>query len=423
MIKHTVAHYIEENSLFSLRDKILVALSGGADSVALLLLLHNMGYKCEAAHCNFHLRGEESDRDERFVRSLTSRLDVKLHVVHFDTEEYAARKGVSIEMAARELRYEWFEKTRQESESDVIAVAHHRDDSVETLLLNLVRGTGINGLRGIQARNGYVVRPLLEVSRKDIVEYLDACGEEYVTDSTNLQDEYMRNKIRLNVMPLLETINPSVSVAIAETSKRLIGVADVYRKSINESVQRVVYGTRIDISALKREVAPENVLYEILYPLGFNPSQIKDVYRCLDKESGRVFLSAEYTLLLDHGTLVWRKSEEKEEERILIVEEVDMQKEDTIPSDRRMAYIDADKVQLPLSIRKWKSGDKFIPLGMRGFKKVRDYLRDRKYSMFDKERQMVLCSGDDIVWLVDERLDNRFKVTPDTCRVIRVRME
>ena len=203
MFHWNIQKYIEEKQLFTLHDKVLVALSGGADSVALLRVLLVLGYHCEAAHCNFHLRGEESDRDERFVNELCKGLGVTLHVTHFDTVAYASRHHVSIEMAAREMRYDWFEQLRKERGMAVIAVAHHRDDSVETFLLNLVRGTGIQGLKGIAPKNGAIVRPLLDVGRTDILAFLASIGQDYVMDSTNQRDEFTRNKLRLNVLPLL----------------------------------------------------------------------------------------------------------------------------------------------------------------------------------------------------------------------------
>ena len=232
MFKRDVEKFIDQKSLFERRDKVLVALSGGADSVALLRVLHALGYQCECAHCNFHLRGEESNRDEAFVQQLCQKFDIPLHVTHFDTTDYAHTKRISIEMAARELRYQWFETLRQSIGASVIAVAHHRDDSVETFLLNLIRGTGINGLKGIAPKNGYVVRPLLQESRENILDYLQHLNQEYVTDSTNLQDEYMRNKIRLNLLPLMKELNPSVSESIAATTERLADAALIYNKEI-----------------------------------------------------------------------------------------------------------------------------------------------------------------------------------------------
>ena len=425
MFIRKVSQFIEEKHLFGSGDKVLVALSGGADSVALLRVLLRLGYACEAAHCNFHLRGEESVRDERFVRALAERLGVPLHIIHFDTNAYAASHNVSVEMAARELRYDWFAKLRQECGAKVVAVAHHRDDSVETFLLNLVRGTGINGLQGIRPVNGEVVRPLLCVSRAEILDYLSSLGQDYVTDSTNLQDEFVRNKLRLHVIPMLETVNPSVVETIDRTAGRLAEVAEVYRRAMDEAVKRVACGEdALDGTALLREAAPRSVLYEALRPLGVNASQLDDVFRCLQEgESGKVFRTPAYMLLTDHGVLRWKRCGEAERVPSLRQERIAAVAPFAVPKDPQFAYIDADKIAGELVLRKWRSGDRFVPFGMTGFKSVRNYLRDCKKSLFEKERQMVVCSGEDIVWLVGERADNRFKVTPTTCSVLKLWIE
>ena len=423
MFIRKVSQFIEEKHLLGFGDKVLVALSGGADSVALLRVLLRLGYACEAAHCNFHLRGEESVRDERFVRALAERLGVPLHVIHFDTNAYAASHNVSVEMAARELRYDWFAKLRQECGAKVVAVAHHRDDSVETFLLNLVRGTGINGLQGIRPVNGDVVRPLLCVSRAEILDYLSLLGQDYVTDSTNLQDEFVRNKLRLNVIPMLETINPSVSDTIAETARRLSDVAQVYQEAIQAAKQRVMPdGETIDIPALCREPGAQNLLFELLYPLGFNAAQVNDVFRALHGESGRIFYSREWVLLIDRNRLIRRPSGEVEPQPELCLERMEVNPPFSVPHNNKEAYVDAEKVQGELTLRKWQSGDKFIPFGMKGFKSVRNYLRDKKFSRFEKERQWVVCAGDRIVWLVNEQLHNRFCVTSETRFVINLKL-
>jgi tRNA(Ile)-lysidine synthase len=386
MFIRKVSQFIEEKRLLGSGNKVLVALSGGADSVALLRVLLRLGYVCEAAHCNFHLRGEESVRDERFVRALAESLGVPLHVIHFDTNAYAASHNVSVEMAARELRYDWFAKLRQECGAKVVAVAHHRDDSVETFLLNLVRGTGINGLQGIRPVNGEVVRPLLCVSRAEILDYLSSLGQDYVTDSTNLQDEFVRNKLRLNVIPMLETINPSVSDTIAETARRLADVAQVYQEAIQAARKRVMPdGETIDIPALCRESGAQNLLFELLYPLGFNAAQVSDVFRALHGESGRMFHSREWTLLIDRDRLIRRPSGEVEPQPELCVERMEVDTDFLVPHTNEEAYIDASMVHGELTLRKWQSGDKFIPFGMKGFKSVRNYLRDKKFSRFEKE--------------------------------------
>ena len=425
MLEQKVNAFVREMRLFGKTDKVLVALSGGADSVALLRVLLHLGYRCEAAHCNFHLRGEESMRDEAFVVSLTEKLGVRLYRADFDTEAYAAAKGISIEMAARDLRYEWFGNLREEIGAEVIAVAHHRNDSVETLLLNLVRGTGINGLRGIRAVNGRVVRPLLCVDRNEILTYLERLGQNFVTDSTNLQDNFTRNKIRHQVIPVLETINPSAVEAMADTAARLSEVAEIYGKAMEAAVARVVTdGISLDAEALWHETAPKSVLHEVLYPLGTNVSQQRDIYRCLRSgESGKVFYTATHVLLVDHGRLCWKPKETVERQPVLKWELVEVDDSFVVPKDIAVACLDADKINGALTLRRWRSGDRFVPFGMTGFKSVRNYLRDRKQSLFDKERQLVVCSGDDIVWVVEERTDNRFRVTPETRKVLRIWVE
>lgn len=422
MEKEKVARYIDRERLFMPADKVLVALSGGADSVALLCLLQALGYDCEAAHCNFHLRGEESDRDEAFVRRLCAERKVPLHTVHFDTRRVAGEKHISIEMAARELRYEWFGKVREESGAGVVAVAHHRDDSVETFLLNLIRGAGINGLRGIRPRNGYIVRPLLCLDRKEITGYLERIGQDYVTDSTNLQDEYTRNKIRLDLLPMMQAINPSVKESILAAAAHLEDASAIYKKGIEEGIKRVQTAQGICIDALMREPAPKTLLFEILYPLGFNAARIEDIYRALEGQPGKVFSSEKWCVVKDRGYLLV-EARRKAVQPVLTMEEHALTPDFVIPRDKATACFDADKLLHPLSLRLWRQGDSFVPFGMKGRKKVSDYMTDRKFSLLRKERQWVLCCGEDIIWLVGERADDRFRVDGNTRKVLVVKTE
>lgn len=433
MNRRKIAQYIEEERLFGRQDKILVALSGGADSVALLHLLLDMGYTCEAAHCNFHLRGDESDRDEIFVRQLCTQLKTPLHIQHFDTAEKAAREHISIEMAARELRYAWFEELRLQQGADAIAVAHHKDDSVETVLLNLIRGTGINGLTGIRPKNGKIVRPLLCIDRKEITEYLQEIGQDYVTDSTNLQDEYTRNKIRLNLLPLMQSINPSVKESILRTARHLSDTVSLYNKGIEEGRQRVQSGQNIRIGALLKEPAPETLLFEILSPLGFNSAQVKDIFASLDNQPGKIFLSKEWRIVKDRELLLLTPVPASEAQATLlpddpalpfrlIMEEQEVTEHFVIPRNRTIACFDADKLKQPLTVRLCRQGDRFVPFGMTGQKKVSDYLTDRKFPLPRRERQWVLCCGNQIIWLIGERTDNRFRIDENTRRVLIVRL-
>ena len=421
MIQQRIKQYIEKEDLFSSGSKILIALSGGADSVALLCILHAAGYPCEAAHCNFHLRGEESNRDEQFVRQLCKKYGIHLHTIDFDTTRYAAEKHISIEMAARELRYNWFEEIRNQCRADVVAVAHHQDDSVETILLNLIRGTGITGLLGIRPRNGVIVRPLLCINREEIMRYLQSIGQDYVTDSTNLEDEYTRNKIRLNLLPLMQTINPSVKNNLIETGNYLSDVATIYNRYIEEAKTRIATTEGIRICELVKEPAPEALLFEILHPLGFNSAQIKDIANSLHGQSGKQFSSKEWRVIKDREFLLLEKiqSEDKEELPFQIIkEEKEYTSDFQIPRKKGTACFDADKLDGTISYRKWRTGDTFIPFGMKGKKKVSDYLTDRKFSISQKERQWVLCCGERIAWLIGERTDNRFRIDETTRRVV-----
>ncbi|MGL4853207.1 MAG: tRNA lysidine(34) synthetase TilS [Phocaeicola sp.] len=422
MFHQRIDQFIAQHGLLQSTDRVLVALSGGADSVALLRVLLRLGYRCVAAHCNFDLRGSESDADEQFVRTLCEAHQVPLEVIRFDTQGYAATHKLSIEMAARELRYNWFETLRTQLAMDAVAVGHHRDDSVETLLLNLIRGTGIQGLTGISPRNGVVVRPLLEESREEVVAYLNRLNQPYVTDSTNLQDAYTRNKIRLQLLPLLSEINPSITDTLAQTTQRLSEVERLYTAATDEAKRRVCDEQGICIEKLLKEVSPAALLFECLHPLGFNSAQIKEVHRSLRAEVGARFASPAWEVVRDRTHLLLqsiREKEQKESLPLLQTEVVTVTPDFVIPREKTIACLDADKVTLPLLLRRWKQGDSFTPLGMKGRKKVSDYLNDRKLSAFARERQCVVCTaGGELVWLVNERCDHRFRVTEQTQRVL-----
>ena len=426
MIKEQIRQYIEKEKLFTHNDKILVALSGGADSVALLRILLSLGYSCEAGHCNFHLRGKESDRDESFVRELCEKLDVPLHLVHFETEKFARKSKVSIEMAARELRYEWFNELKETNKVSVIAIAHHQDDSVETILLNLIRGTGINGLLGIRPKNGSIVRPLLCITRHEVIEYLHHIGQNYVTDSTNLQNEYTRNKIRLEILPLMQQINSSVGKSILDTAKHLNEAAHIYNQSIDKGRLNVLTPNGIYIEALLREPSPQALLFEILYPLGFNSAQIDDIFNSLSAQPGKVFTSSKKCRVIkDRDFLLIENQTEYKNETPpfeLIFEEKPYTPSFVIPKEKDIACFDADKLKAPFDIRKWEKGDSFIPFGMTGKKLVSNYLTDRKLSLLQKENQWVLCSHGKIAWVIGERTDNRFRIDEHTKKILLVRL-
>lgn len=436
--KEKVKNCIARHELLGREHPVLVALSGGADSVALACVLQDLGYKIEAAHCNFCLRGAESDRDEAFVTDFCQRRKIVLHRRCFSTHAYAHEHHVSIEMAARTLRYDFFEQLLQERELDCMAVAHHREDNTETVLLNLLRGTGIRGLRGIQYRNGKVVRPLLDVSRQEIEDYLAECHQDYVTDSTNLQDEVQRNKIRLNVMPRMREIYPNADESIHQGARRLSDAFRIYEYGMDLLMQQVVHGNRILLEELNRTPAPETVLYEILSRMDFNPAQVAAIYEQQGGESGKMYESATHRLLRDREALLFEKKAVRPArlEKVLPLEGIMRVTDDVtflisrssyssggpLPREKNVICMDLDKVEFPLVVRTPQTGDRFMPFGMKGMKLVSDFLTDLKKNVFEKERQLLVCSGDKIAWVVGERPDDRFRVTEHTRHILRIQL-
>lgn len=430
-MRNKVEKYIARHNLLKEGDKVLVALSGGADSVALLHALTRLNYDCTAMHCNFHLRGEESNRDEQFCKSLCEELGVPLHTVHFDTAGHAKEKRVSIEMAARELRYTAFEEQRAATGSQAIAVAHHRDDSAETILLNLTRGTGIKGLCGISPKNGYIIRPLLCVGRREITDYLKHYKREYVTDSTNLTSDYTRNKIRLEVIPKLAEINPSIKESLAATGQKMREAELIYRRAVEESIERVKEGNTINIAALEKEIAPATILHEILSPLGFNSTQTDEISASLKENGSKQFQAERWSIIKERQRLIITPREEiiaiheqlpstgavKTSQGTLTIENGTF--DGTISKKRNTATLDAGKLQLPLTLRHAKKGDRFAPFGMRGTKLVSDYLTDCKRSLLEKREQLVVTDRNgEIVWLVNERPAAPFCVNKNTIEII-----
>ena len=438
-IEQTVSAYIRQHGLLTKEGRYVVALSGGADSVCLLLILLQLGYRVEAAHCNFRLRGAESDRDEAFVVALCNRHQVPLHRIHFDTQEYAALHHVSIEMAARELRYHWFEQLLKDIPADGICVAHHRDDSVETVLLNLVRGTGIHGLCGIQPRNGHVLRPLLCVSRKEIEAWMQNRGQDYMTYSTNLIPDVHRNQIRLQVLPLLRQINPSVAESILLTASRLADAAAIYDTAVKEAKERCTNTLSNGMVTIDKEkLTNESILFEILKDYQFTPDQAEQIFQHLDAPTGTHYASKTHELSLDRsqlviaphfhpssplripetGTYIYQPEADKNRTikfRIVAKDEVTVSKQPTCIT------VDADKVRFPLTVRPTATGDRFQPFGMKGSCLVSDYLTDRKVSYPEKQRQLVMTGAQgDILWLVGRRVAASAAVTSCTQRILEI---
>lgn len=459
-ILQQVAGFVARNQLLAADNKYIVALSGGADSVALLLIMKALGYDVEAAHCNFHLRGKESERDENFCVSLCESLGIILHRIHFDTLTYAQLHKVSIEMAARDLRYSYFEQLRRDINADAICVAHHKDDNVETILLHLVRGTGMNGLTGISPRNGFILRPLLCIGREDILEYLEAENQDYVTDSSNLIDDVQRNKIRLNVLPLLENVNPAVKDNILTMARWIAEASTIVEASLDEAKAKAVSSLSVgvssqnlsakkhnakpkvndsfsvDISKIEEYPSAEYLLWDILKDYGFNSSQVALVAENLHATTGTSWLSSSHELTLDRGRLILTPLDKEEGRQMRIpeagtyvytelcklkIEQKEINENYTISRSSDKVCVDAQKVKFPLMIRRVARGDRFVPFGMKGSKLVSDFLTDQKVALPLKRRQLVVTdAGGNILWVVGKRLDGRFAVSPCSKSVVEI---
>ena len=435
MIRKVIG-FIDKYKLLKNNDLYIVALSGGADSVALLLLLKEAGYQVHAAHCNFHLRGEESDRDEAFCVKLCQGLGVALHRVHFDTREYAEVHQVSIEMAARELRYKWFEQLREDIGAAGICVAHHRDDSVETVILNLVRGTGLRGLTGIQPRNGNVLRPLLCVSRAEIEDFLAKRGQKFVTDSTNLEADVLRNKVRLQVLPLLRELNP----AVVENIQRMTEHVSEAQAVLDAVISQYKNSNTLEISELEKYGSSEYIAFEWLKNYGFNGSQVRQI---LDAECGGMVHSEQgYDALKDRGRLIVEpalqpfKPMRIPEEGTYVLKSFGTEFDgETIGNGTfrvrkcavyvskkpHIATLDATKVRFPLTVRRVGEGDWMQPYGMKGKKLLSDLMTDLKMTVFEKRRQLVVVDSQGVVvWAVGLRIADFVAVSDATTAVIEV---
>ena len=421
-----IQRYISEKNLFSKDDNLLLAISGGADSVALFFSLKALGYQFELAHCNFNLRGKESDEDESFVKDLANKNDVKLYVKNFKTQAYADAKKVSIQMAARDLRYSWFNELMETRKLDFIITGHHKDDNVETFLINLIRGSGVHGLLGIKYKKNKIIRPLLEISRDEIQQYLISENIKYRHDSSNKDLQYLRNKIRHKLVPILREMNPNIKNRITEQISILDGVNKIFQMKIDELTSDLLSHSggvyNINISSLIDLVGAEVVLFEILRPFGF--SQTDQIFKAIRSQSGRKFFSKTHQLIIDRNDILIALLHDVQKEIEIIELETDIHtpfkmkftKSDNFVFSKNpnIAYLDFTKLSFPLKLRKWKNGDKFIPFGMRNFKKLSDFFIDEKYSILDKQSQWLLCSGDDIVWLVGKRIDDRYKIENQT---------
>lgn len=439
-------NYIRENELFDInKDKVLLAVSGGVDSMVMLDLFIRSKANIAIAHCNFHLRGQESNRDENFVCQYAAQHNITLFKQDFDTFAYMQNEKKSLEMSARDLRYDWFKKIMSQEGYNILATAHHSDDSAETFIINLLRGTGIAGLHGILPKSNNIVRPMLFTSRRKIMDYAQKHDIPFVEDSTNKDNKFTRNKIRNEIIPVLRDISPNFDIIIRKDIERLRETEQVFRTVIDKAKETLLKPKdnyiEIEINELKKLHPIHIFLYEILSEYGFNEANINSICETLDdtNASGKQFFSEDYRLVFDRQhLLISRKDKQQNQQNNYLIN--DYQTDITqpirlhtevlkdlrfikIPKTQSIAMLDFDKLQFPLTLRHWKKGDVFMPFGLNGKQKLSDFFTHNKYSILDKESQWLLCSGDDIIWVVGKRIDNRYRITNKTSTIYKIEID
>lgn len=433
MLEKFIRHIETEFNDFHAK-RLLLAVSGGIDSVVLCHLCKSANLNFAIAHCNFHLRKEDSNQDQLFVEQLASSLGVSVFVNEFETEKYAKDKSISIQIAARELRYGWFEELLNKEKYDYLLTAHHLDDSIETFLINFSRGTGLEGLLGIPKVNGNIVRPLLPFTRDEILEFAEQNEIDWREDYTNKQTKYLRNKFRIKIIPILKEMNPNFAESFEDTISYLNESHQLSEDATNWAYEKVVTkkGDEIyfSIEEIKRLSSPKAYLYRWLCNYGF--TAWNDILDLLDANSGKVIYSSNFVLLKDRSNLILKEKIKKVEDiEIYYIEnkqeltqpiKIKVEPYDTnvLTTDSSTILIDGNLVKFPLTIRKYKSGDSFIPYGMKGTKKVSKFFKDEKFNQFQKDATWLLCSKDEIVWIIGHRLDDRFKVRNTTNNIIKI---
>lgn len=426
-----------ENEFPHLGTEVFVlAISGGVDSVVLAHLCHSNKLHFILAHCNFHLRGEESDKDEVFVRNLATDLGKALYITHFDTDDYASKHKLSVQLAARELRYTWFKELMKENGVNTLVTAHHADDNLETFLINLSRGTGIEGLSGIPAKTGTISRPLLKFSRDDIMAYAKLHGLTWRDDTSNEDTKYLRNNIRHNIVPRLKELHPTFLDNFLRTQAHLkdtMEINQVYLKELRKRLFIVEGGLeKVATDALLALEPTKSYLFHFFKEYGF--TQWDDIYGLLTAVSGKEVHSGTHRLLKDRGFLLLRKNISEDDNAHYHISETQVEIEIPFPMkiseveqigsiSQNILYVDKEKLKYPLSIRKREKGDYFCPLGMNGKKKLSKYFKDEKMDAFSKENQWLLCSGNQIVWVIGKRADDRFKITRSTKKIVKFSLE
>lgn len=416
--------------------RFLLTISGGIDSVVMAELFYAARIDFDFAHCNFHLRGEESDGDQAFVENLAQRMNVKCFVNHFDTQDYAGKNGISIQMAARDLRYEWFEEIREKNGYNFIVTGHNRNDMVETVLINFARGSGIRGLSGIRARHGFLIRPLLFASRAEIRKYTDVHSLSWREDSSNAETRYIRNRIRHVLIPEFEAINPSFMQNATDTISRLSQTEQLLNLALAQIKKSVWIELPdkflIDIEKLTEFPAVETLLFEFLREFGCTPILVRSIMSSFESTPGKRFITRTHSITRDRTHLIITKSGvpidtemEIDADTALVtyplyltLGSIKVKPGYTIPSENRYAVLDWDRLVFPLTLRRWRPGDHFHPLGMKGTKKISDFLIDNKVPLPDKQHVWVIESSGNIVWVVNHRIDDRYRITAKTSQVL-----
>ena len=425
--------YINRYNLIAKGDKVILALSGGIDSMVLAGLLLKSKVEFVAAHCNFHLRGEESDGDEKFVRDYAERNGIQCFVKHFETEKYAADNGISIEMAARDLRYDWFVQLRQQLGYDKIAVAHHADDQAETFFINLLRGAGLNGLKGMKPQNGVIIRPLLWASREQIRKYAVENQILWREDHTNAESVYLRNKIRNQLLPAFDELHSEARQGLYKSLEHLAAENELYRELLQEKLGQIIEYNgdiqRIPHSAFLIQHSSFQLLFEWLRQYGFNTDQCHFIYDALRSGVGNQYCSPTHCVVIGRDDLQLSEIKEKTDDEIqieigeeeilfpvhLCFSKLEKTADFFIDKSPYVAQLDFDKLKFPLTLRHWRHGDRFHPLGMKGSKLLSNFFVDQKFTEYQKQNVWLLVSADgDILWVVGYRIDERFKVSNST---------
>ncbi|UOK41543.1 MULTISPECIES: tRNA lysidine(34) synthetase TilS [Flavobacterium] len=428
-------NHLNKDLPFLKGKKLLLAVSGGIDSMVLVHLLHQLQFDVSVAHCNFNLRRDESNGDEEFVKSFCKNLNIGFFVNNFDTKRYADLHKLSIQVAARQLRYNWFNELLEKEGFDYLLTAHHLDDSIETFLINFTRGTGLDGLTGIPQQNDKIIRPFLIFTREEIENYSKENQIEWREDSSNVSDKYLRNKLRHKVIPILKELNPGFSDSFLQTIENLQQsesmIDDASRIVYRKVVEDVDDQKRINLSKLMVLPNYQAYLYQWLKPFGFKAW--KDIYDLVEAQSGKQVFSERYRLLKDRDTLILTEKKEFEKEVYAVYEEAEnskiplkisvCDKEDIAYGNKDIIFVDKDTLKFPLEFRKWEEGDYFYPFGITGKKKLSKYFKDEKFSLIEKENTWLLCSENLVVWLVGKRADRRFSVNEKTQTIIKIELK